>query len=105
MTENLNGRVVPESRNIATGLVVFAAQRRIFAAILIEPISLVADAAAKPSPQRQIVFYREGAETFTWLSAIEVSFLSASASSLRVCCSVSATWLSPSRRARLRAVP
>jgi hypothetical protein len=47
----------------------------------------------------------EVAATFTWLSAIEVSFLLASPSSSKVCCKISAVWFSPSRRAKLRAVP
>src|SRR4029077_868635 len=49
--------------------------------------------------------YERAAPTLTWLSAIEVSFLSASPSSLRLCCNTLAISFSPSPRANVRAVP
>src|SRR5258708_21639426 len=49
--------------------------------------------------------YERTAPTLTWLSAIEVSFLSASPSSFRVCCNTLTISFSPRRRANVRAVP
>src|SRR5260221_237489 len=49
--------------------------------------------------------YERAAPALTWLSTFELSCLSASPSSLRVCCNTLAISFSPSRRANVRAVP